>query len=135
MAYPRFGFAPITVLGLGNSGAATRSSNLTRENKMIRQPFLMRYFIYHLPTVALSITFVTSLENELSGQVRREEVVPNPVGQIDTQVSPSDTSKQTPDAKSPSNSSSSKSPMDRDAVREVEVLRGAGGVTSRSWTW
>jgi hypothetical protein len=60
----------------------------------------MRYFSYHRFTITLSITIVTSLTLLSSGQVRREEIVPNPVGQTDSQSSPSDTSSLKSGAKS-----------------------------------
>ncbi len=80
---------------------------------MICHPLLQRFFNFNLPIFALSATFFTSLGTPLTGQSRREELVPNPVGQTDSQVSPSDSKTESalaPESdEKPSSSTSAKS--------------------------
>ncbi len=69
---------------------------------MIRQRQLKSYFLYHLSALALAFAISNTLPYTLLAQDRREDVVPNPVGQVDDQTSPSDTKKEptepTPDS-------------------------------------
>lgn len=65
---------------------------------MIRKTYVMPHFKYHLPCFALSFALTGfapfgSLEHRLAAQVP-EVIVPNPVGQVDLQASPSDTNSQ-----------------------------------------
>ncbi|MDX1925616.1 MAG: hypothetical protein SFV81_03810 [Pirellulaceae bacterium] len=63
---------------------------------MIRKTYFMPHFKYHLPCVALSIALTGSfgsMAHRVAAQVP-EVTVPNPVRQVDSQVSPSDTNAQ-----------------------------------------
>ncbi len=59
---------------------------------MTRQPFSTPPFNCQFATCALSLVILSFFEFSLSGQVPRDEVVPHPIGQADSQPSPSDTS-------------------------------------------
>lgn len=59
---------------------------------MTRQPFSTAPFNCQFATCALSLVILSLFEFSLSGQVPRDEVVPHPIGQADSQPSPSDTS-------------------------------------------
>ena len=100
---------------------------------MIRQPFFMRHYSYHLFTITLTIAILSSLTLSSSGQVRREEVVPNPVGQTDSQPSPSDTSSVKPDAKSsqPSKSKTDAKPQAVDQNSAESAKSKAGSSTNK----
>ncbi len=99
---------------------------------MIRQPFIARHFTYHLSTIIFSFLLFSSLEHPLSGQVKREETVPNPVGQTDSQASPSDNSK------TESNASNSKTSSSKDtspgksesATAKASMPKSAAGAAS-----
>ena len=59
---------------------------------MTRQPFSTPPFNCQFATCALALVILSFFEFSLSGQVPRDEVVPHPIGQADSQPSPSDTS-------------------------------------------
>ena len=59
---------------------------------MTRQPFSTRPFNCQFATCALSLVILSFFEFSLAGQVPRDEVVPHPIGQADSQPSPSDSS-------------------------------------------
>jgi len=70
----------------------------------------MLNFTYHLTFFVLTIAIFGSMEPPLSGQVQREEIVPNQVGQTDSEASPSDNPNSKPELKSESKSGSNSSP-------------------------
>ena len=87
---------------------------------MIRKSYFMPHFNYHLPRLALLLSLCGAVENRLPAQVR-EEVVPNPVGQIDSQASPSDTG-----SKAKSNSESNPDSSGSNPLAPTESSNSAG---------
>ena len=91
---------------------------------MIRKHYVMPQFNYHLPSLALLLSLCGAVENRLSAQVR-EEVVPNPVGQVDSQASPSDTSSKAKSDSEPNSDSSDSNPPPKSEASSAKPLSKA----------
>lgn len=98
---------------------------------MIRNQLMKRPFTYHLATLTIAIAVYGLVEHKVLGQVPDEVVVPTPVGQIDSQRSPSDTGQEPVDGAVDSKSESDPISPAKDDKKKEAVIASATDPISR----